>query len=532
MDCMITSDESSRSDRNDITASNNLLIEMETSEGKEYSEPVEDNTDSQLVPFNQAVQQYLPCAHQACTAVAVPYGPPPVYNVYNISNPVGIQIQSEGSSMTVDGKDVGKKAENTKHTATQTVPDFFCRENDGGTQVKEELLGRRHGGAWGKVEKRVKDKEQDMGFKNGRLFMFKRMPRQGNFGDKSLEGECQTIISHMEILEEEGKWHNYDRFYIRACSRFAENPDILIRIVLENIVAAYYRNDLKDGQQSILRVQELIFQTQDPHHHQAHMLYLQSALFRKEKKYKEAENAIVLAQQGLEQLQVGRDTGEIWYNVAALFAQVLNEECTDLEISTSDFQDHATEAFQYAIQHYRQGGEEDESCRNKLRRAHIRHAMSLLGCWSEVRSANRSDDVTEDDLRQAGDSLDEVEKNLWDGIPNRMRYYWHLARSDLFRYRNRRQRALEMAQEALEIAKSSKFPSEVQFAEGRVTLLSKLVSNNSKDRKSDPMFEETFGDDDIATYNCNKTNIVLAFISIAALCLAVCVQYLLYGQQI
>eukprot|EP00058_Branchiostoma_floridae_P018868 XP_002604357.1 hypothetical protein BRAFLDRAFT_85448 [Branchiostoma floridae] len=444
---------------------------METSEGKDYSEPVVDSTDSQLVPFNQAVQQYLQCAHQACTAVAVPYGPPPVYNVYNISNPVGIQIQSEGSSMTVDGKDIGKKAEDTKHTATQT-------------------------------------------------------------GDKSLEGECQRIISHMEILEEEGKWHNYDRFYRKACSHFAENPDILIRIVLENIVAAYYRNDLTDGQQSILRVQELIFQTQDPHHHQAHMLYLKSALFRKEKKYREAENAIVLAQQGLDQLQVGRDTGEIWYNVAALFAQVLNEECTDLEISTSDFQDHATEAFQYAIQHYRQGGEEDESCRNKLRRAHIRHAMSLLGCWSEVRSANRSDDVTEDDLRQAGDSLDEVEKNLWDGIPNRMRYYWHLARSDLFRYRNRLQRALEMAEEALEIAKSSKFPSEVQFAEGRVTLLSKLVSNNSKDRKSDPMFEETFGDDDIATYNCNKTNIVLAFISIAALCLAVCVQYLLYGQQI
>ncbi|CAH1266887.1 Hypp3617 [Branchiostoma lanceolatum] len=173
-------------------------------------------------------------------------------------------------------------------------------------------------------------------------------------------------------------------------------------------------------------------------------------------------------------MQVGRDTGEIWYNVAALFAQVLNDGCT--AVLTSDFKAQATEAIQHAKDHYKQGGDEDESCRNKLRRAHIRHAMSILGCWSEVRPTNRSDDVTEDDLRQAVDSLDEVERNLWDGIPNRMRYYWYLARSDLFRYKNSIQRALEMAEEALRIAKESQFPSEVHFAADRVKLLSKLVS--------------------------------------------------------
>ncbi|CAH1233362.1 Hypp696 [Branchiostoma lanceolatum] len=335
----------------------------------------------------------------------------------------------------------------------------------------------------------------------------------------------------MEILEEEGKWNDYDRFYRKACSHFAGNPDTLIRIVLENIVAAYYRNDMKDGQQSILRVQELVFQTQDPLHHQAHMLYLKSALFRKEKKYKEAENAIVLARQGLEQMQVGRDTGEIWYNVAALFAQALNDECT--EISTSDVKAKATEAFQCAIEHYRQGGEEDGSCRNKLRRAHIRHAMSLLGCWSEVRPSNSTDDVTEDDLRQAGDSLDEVERNLWDGIPNRMRYYWHLARSDLFRYKNRMQRALEMAEEALKIAKASKFPSEVHFAEGRVKLLSKLVSDKrplkNEESKSDLILEKMFRDENtITTFINNRKGLLI--LSVATVFIAVCIQYLLYHQ--
>ncbi|XP_066265070.1 uncharacterized protein [Branchiostoma lanceolatum] len=338
----------------------------------------------------------------------------------------------------------------------------------------------------------------------------------------------------MEILEEEGKWNDYDRFYRKACSHFAGNPDTLIRIVLENIVAAYYRNDMKDGQQSILRVQELVFQTQDPLHHQAHLLYLKSALFRKEKKYKEAENAIALARQGLEHMQIGRDTGEIWYNVAALFAQALNDECT--EISTSDVQAKATEAFQCAIEHYRQGGEEDGSCRNKLRRAHIRHAMSLLGCWSEVRQANSTDDVTEDDLRQAGDSLDEVERNLWDGIPNRMRYYWHLARSDLFRYKNRIQRAMEMAEEALKIVKASRFPSEVHFAEGRVKLLSKLVSDNKRpvkneDSKSDLILEEIFRDEDTITTYIHSMKGLLILISLATVFVAICVQYFWYNPK-
>ncbi|KAI8498421.1 hypothetical protein Bbelb_236230 [Branchiostoma belcheri] len=423
---------------------------MENTEGdsQDYLDPGEA---SQLVPFNptQAVQQYGPCSHQACGAVALPYGPPPVYNVYNISNPVGLQIDSKGSSMTVDTKDVKEKAENPA-----------CRQNVGGT--KEEVMCRKH--------------------------------------DSSSE---------------------------------------------KNIVAAYYRDDLAAGQQSVLRVQELIFLTRDPVHHQArtkwlqqpflnaeaHMLYLKSALFRKEKRYREAENAIVLARQGLDQMQVGRDTGEIWYNVAALFAQVLNDESA--EIATGEFQATAAEAFHSAIEHYRKGEEEDGSCRNKLRRAHIRYAMSLLGCWSEVRPSNRGEDVTEEDLRQAGDSLDEVERSLWDGIPNRMRYYWHLARSDLFRYKNRTQRALEMAEEALKIAEASKFPSEVQFAEGRVKLLSKLVSaqrtvSDMKDSKSDRILEELFEDEDTFIMCNNNGNSCLVLIGVAVVFVALCVQYLLY----
>ncbi|XP_078699020.1 uncharacterized protein LOC144926275 isoform X1 [Branchiostoma floridae x Branchiostoma belcheri] len=253
---------------------------MENTEGdsQDYLDPGEDG---QLVPFNpsQAVQQYGPCVHQACGAVALPYGPPPVYNVYHISNPVGLQIDSKGSSMTVDTKDVDKKAENTKHTATQTDP--ACRQNVGGT--KEEVMCRKHDSSSEKKEKQETGKEPTRTSKNGLHLMFKKMPRQGTFGDKKLEGDCRTIISRMEILEEEGKWQKYDKFYRRACNHFAENPDILIRIVLENIVAAYYRDDLAAGQQSVLRVQELIFLTRDPVHHQAHMLYLKSALFRKEK---------------------------------------------------------------------------------------------------------------------------------------------------------------------------------------------------------------------------------------------------------
>ncbi|CAH1266894.1 Hypp3621 [Branchiostoma lanceolatum] len=412
---------------------------------------INDHTEADSASDQSLVQYGTDRCAQLATLIQrgdlplTPYvAQPVVYKVYNINNPVGIQIEIQGSSMSVDDtrKSPEQKQTDSQEMATQT------------------------------------------GIPETRFTLVKPVPKPTSC--KRLDIVSQQIIARMEELEEEGKWHNYDRFYRKACSYYVDDPDILIQIVFENVVAAYYRNDLKDGQQSILRGQELIFRTQNPLHHQGNMLYLKAALFRKEKKVMEAENALVLARQALEQMLVGRDTGEIWYNVAALFAQALNDECT--ESLTSDFKAQATEAFQLAKEHYRQGGDEDESCRNKLRRAHIRHAMFLLGCWSEVRPTNRSDDVTEDDLRQAVDSLDEVERNLWEGIPKRMRYYWYLARSDLFRYKNSIQRALEMAEEALRIAKESQFPSEVHFAEDRVKLLSKLVSGkpslNNDDSKS------------------------------------------------
>ncbi|XP_035660243.1 uncharacterized protein LOC118404946 isoform X2 [Branchiostoma floridae] len=272
--------------------------------------------------------------------------------------------------------------------------------------------------------------------------LFKRIPRQGTSGDKKLEAVCNKVVIYMDNLKEQGNWSTYDRFVTKASHLYENKPDVMIRITLEDIAASYYRGDLSRGDERVHSAIDLLLKTRDPQHHLAHLMYLKSAILRRRKRYDEAEGAIIVARQGLEFIQVGRDSGEIWYNVAALFAEVLNEKVVD---RPDLWERDVVPSLQSAIDHYRRSLAEndDDSCRNKLRRAHIRLSMALMHCWSQISTEKdvQQRAIPAPDLRRAENSLLEVENNLWEDISERMECSWLLAKSDLMRYRGSYRRA-------------------------------------------------------------------------------------------
>ncbi|XP_035685670.1 uncharacterized protein LOC118422259 [Branchiostoma floridae] len=405
--------------------------------------------DQPLVQYGAEESRQIAQQFPANGLPLLPYitPPPVIYKVYNISNPVGLQIESQGGLMAVE--DPRKALEDQKREYKEIQTDWSSDNDDEERRHREDRSERTSKG-------------------------------------KRVDRVSRRIITRMEVLEEQGNWLEYDKFLETAIERHEGDHDILVRIVLEDVVAAYFREDFQGGYTSLHQADDLVQKVSDPAQQQAHRLYLKSALLRKQRRHAEAENINTLALQSLPHMKPGRDIASVWYNIAALKAQVLYE-CENSPDTANELYKEAVSAFENAIDHYESGLDaKDETCKNQLRRSHIRLAMVAVGCWYDGTSTGTNPGlIPKQDLQKAENSLEEVENNLWEGIPKRMRCSWYLAKSDLFRRRGKIQRATEMAEEALKIAKKAKggFPSEVRFAEVRLGLLKRAGELNREETR-------------------------------------------------
>ncbi|XP_078618765.1 uncharacterized protein LOC144886169 [Branchiostoma floridae x Branchiostoma japonicum] len=196
--------------------------------------------------------------------------PPVIYKVYNISNPVGLQIESQGGRMAVE--DPRKALEDQQRECKETQTDWSS-DND-----KEERRQREYG----------RERTCEETSKNAKVTRLKPMPEQTTC--KRVDRVSRCIIARMEALEEQGNWGKYDKFLRTAIKRHEEDHDILVRIVLEDVVAAYFREDFRGGYTSLQQADDLVQKVSDPAQQQAHRLYLKSALLRKQRRHEEAEN--------------------------------------------------------------------------------------------------------------------------------------------------------------------------------------------------------------------------------------------------
>eukprot|EP00058_Branchiostoma_floridae_P009630 XP_002595118.1 hypothetical protein BRAFLDRAFT_67900 [Branchiostoma floridae] len=298
--------------------------------------------------------------------------------------------------------------------------------------------------------------------------MFQTMPCQGTFGNRKRDKVCHEMVTQLEKLAWQGHWQKLGRFASRASRRYKDQPDVVIRVMFEKVLACNFRYDLEGGYACLKQAEKLLFKTDDAHHHQARMLEVKAVLLKKQKKYQEAKTAIDLAQQALVSMKKGRDQGKIWYTFASLHALMfINSEVTSHQLLVSGTcqspYHSAMRGFQQALDNFQ--AEEDDSLYRDKRCGivHVRQAQLLLQCWSEARRFDKDVYISEENLKEAENNLHEVENKYWENIPNRTKCYWHLAKSDLHRYRCNKQRARELAKEALKIAKSFGFSSEMSF---------------------------------------------------------------------
>ncbi|XP_078572111.1 uncharacterized protein LOC144859383 [Branchiostoma floridae x Branchiostoma japonicum] len=310
--------------------------------------------------------------------------------------------------------------------------------------------------------------------------MFQTMPCQGTFGNRKRDKLCHGMVTQLEKLAWQGHWQKLDRFASRASRRYKGQPDVVIRVMFEKVLACNFRYDLEGGYACLKQAEKLLFKTDDAHHHQARMLEVKAVLLKKQKKYREAKTAIDLAQQALVSMKKGRDQGKIWYTFASLHALMFinSDRVTShqpLVRGTCQSPYHsAMLGFQQALDNF-QAEEEDRLYRDKrCGIVHVRRAQLLLQCWSEARRFDNDVYISEENLKEAENNLHEVENKYWENIPNRTKCYWHLAKSDLHRYRCNKQRARELAKEALKIAKSFGFSSEVMYAKDRLSFIKDL----------------------------------------------------------
>ncbi|CAH1238267.1 FADD [Branchiostoma lanceolatum] len=134
--------------------------------------------------------------------------------------------------------------------------------------------------------------------------IFQSMPCQGTFGNRKRDRVCHGMVTQLEKLAWQGHWQKLERFASSASRRFEDQPDVVIRVMFEchlfdsqKVLACNFRYDLEGGYTCLKQAEELLFKTDDAHHHQARMLEVKAVLLKKQKKYHEAKTAIDLAQQ-------------------------------------------------------------------------------------------------------------------------------------------------------------------------------------------------------------------------------------------
>ncbi|XP_066302038.1 uncharacterized protein [Branchiostoma lanceolatum] len=151
--------------------------------------------------------------------------------------------------------------------------------------------------------------------------------------------------------------------------------------MFEKVLACNFRYDLEGGYTCLKQAEELLFKTDDAHHHQARMLEVKAVLLKKQKKYHEAKTAMDLAQQTLVSMEKGRDQGKIWYTFASLHAvtyinSTVTSDKTVVVRGTCQSSFHsAMQGFQQALDNFKAEEEDNLHKDKRCGIVHVRKAQ-------------------------------------------------------------------------------------------------------------------------------------------------------------
>ena len=127
----------------------------------------------------------------------------------------------------------------------------------------------------------------------------------------------------------------------------------------------------------------------------------------------------------------------------------------------------------------------------KLTYCHLGAAAVLLDCTSTA-ARTRQKHITPDDIKDAQNHLDFVERVLGESLPLGSRMHFYKTRSDQYYRQGFYQLATDMAENALQIATTYGFKTELLTLQERISFVnqcleedSRLVADNDEDSNSD-----------------------------------------------
>ncbi|XP_078351633.1 uncharacterized protein LOC144636324 [Oculina patagonica] len=290
--------------------------------------------------------------------------------------------------------------------------------------------------------------------------------------------QCERIMEQLEILQDNGKFAEHEglvKSYLHRCGE-EKNSDLEMALKIERGVAFSYHKEFKNSKRMFTSVIKSDKELRNPNILVARAYFLLVADYRNKKVVKLSPLFEFLRRSEffLQNHESPEDWAELYYNYGSVWrvymSMIPDDERNAQARNTA--RGNARYYYEQAISFCKK----DPRLRVQIKKQtyiHLKLAALLLDC-SSTAARTRQKLITPVDIKEAKDHLDFVQYKLGVCLPLGTRVQLLKTRSDQFYRQQIYQLAKETAEEALQIALSNEFYTDIDPLRERIDFLDKL----------------------------------------------------------
>lgn len=290
--------------------------------------------------------------------------------------------------------------------------------------------------------------------------------------------QCERIMEQLEILQDNGKFGEHEGLvtsYLRRCGK-EKNSDWELALRMEQGVAFSYHKEFKNSKQMFTSVIKSDKELRNPNILIARAYFLLVADYRSKKVVKLSPLFEFLRRSEflLQNHESPEDWAELYYNYGSVWL-VYMSMIPDNE-RNAQARNTARRNARYYYEQAISFCKKDPRLRVQIKKQtyiHLKLAALLLDC-SSTAARTRQKVISPVDIKEAKEHLDFVQHKLGVCLPLGTRVQLLKTRSDQFYRQEIYQLAKETAEEALQIALSNEFYTEIDTLRERIDFLDKL----------------------------------------------------------
>ena len=284
--------------------------------------------------------------------------------------------------------------------------------------------------------------------------------------------QSSEIIGTLLPLRDDGRWEEFDRQVEQLLKEYEKNVDLRIAVILEQAMAACYRNELSSAENFVKEAMAVFPQVSTflvPLIKGRASCYLAGIYRRDKMKLGKAQRCIEAAKKHL------KNTDYIFHQAYLAY----EEGCLQLEQAhMSCMAEHAKRCFDKCIKTCSLGSNAEDP--NNLLfiwhdLAQMKKAMLLLDCFTKSGRESRS--VKEETLLEAKGCLNKLKIILVSKMPRIAQVQYHLARSDQYFREQRLVDACGHAQMGFDLSLRYHFHT-MDAAKVRLNYINRLRNSN------------------------------------------------------